>query len=46
MEANGRVNSASDGTPLSFPGVLIDIEERRAVEPLTAYSDVSGKLTR
>lgn len=32
LEANGRVNSASDGTPLSFPGVLIDIEERRAVE--------------
>ena len=29
---NGRVDHAPDGTPLSFPGVLIDVEERRAVE--------------
>ncbi|GGM19131.1 histidine kinase [Pseudomonas asuensis] len=32
IEANGRVEHAEDGTPLSFPGVLIDVEERRAVE--------------
>ncbi|UPG74822.1 PAS domain-containing protein (plasmid) [Roseomonas gilardii subsp. gilardii] len=32
IEANGRVDLAPDGTPLSFPGVLIDVEERRAVE--------------
>lgn len=30
LEANGRVDHAPDGTPISFPGVLIDIEERRA----------------
>ncbi len=32
LEANGRVDHAPDGTPLSFPGVLIDVNERRAVE--------------
>ena len=32
LEANGRVDLAADGTPLSFPGVLIDVEDRRAVE--------------
>ena len=32
IEANGRVDHAPDGTPLSFPGVLVDVEERRAVE--------------
>lgn len=32
IEANGRVDRAEDGTPLSFPGVLIDVDERRAVE--------------
>ncbi|MBE7156924.1 MAG: PAS domain S-box protein [Rhodospirillales bacterium] len=32
IEANGRVDHAEDGTPLSFPGVLLDVEERRAVE--------------
>ena len=32
IEANGRVNRAADGMPLSLPGVLIDLEERRAVE--------------
>ena len=31
LEANGRVDHAPDGTPLSFPGVLIDLEERRAI---------------
>jgi len=32
LEANGRVDMAPDGTPLSFPGVLINMQERRAVE--------------
>ncbi len=32
IEANGRVEHGADGTPLSFPGVLIDVEGRRAVE--------------
>ena len=32
LEANGRVEHTSDGTPTSFPGVLIDVEERRKVE--------------
>ncbi len=32
IEANGRVDHAGDGTPSSFPGVLIDVEERRVVE--------------
>ncbi|WP_293779587.1 response regulator [uncultured Oxalicibacterium sp.] len=32
LEANGRVELAADGTPLKFPGVLIDVEGRRAVE--------------
>lgn len=32
IEANGRVELAADGTPLSFPGVLINIEDRHAIE--------------
>ena len=32
IEANGRVERGPDGTPLSFPGVLIDVDKRRAVE--------------
>ncbi len=32
IEANGRVDLAPDGTPLSFPGVLIDVEEKRALQ--------------
>lgn len=32
IEANGRVEFAPDGTPLNFPGVLLDVEERRAAE--------------
>nr|WP_229259962.1 hybrid sensor histidine kinase/response regulator [Duganella aquatilis] len=32
LEANGRVELAADGTPAAFPGVLIDMEGRRAVE--------------
>ena len=32
LEANGRVDKAPDGTPLRFPGVLLDVETRRADE--------------
>jgi len=32
IEANGRVDRDADGTPLRFPGVLIDVEQRRALE--------------
>ncbi|WP_164876171.1 PAS domain-containing sensor histidine kinase [Falsirhodobacter deserti] len=32
IEANGRVDKGADGTSLSFPGVLLDIEERRRTE--------------
>jgi PAS domain S-box-containing protein len=32
VEANGHVEQAADGTPLRFPGVLLDIEARRATE--------------
>ncbi|CAN5892783.1 hypothetical protein BH11PSE8_BH11PSE8_28720 [soil metagenome] len=32
LQANGRVEHDPDGAPLRFPGVLIDIEDRRAVE--------------
>ncbi|WP_338662436.1 PAS domain-containing protein [Pararoseomonas sp. SCSIO 73927] len=32
IEANGRVDHGPDGTPLSFPGVVLDVQERRAVE--------------
>lgn len=32
IEANGRVDYGPDGTPLRFPGVLIDIQDRRTIE--------------
>lgn len=32
VEANGRVDVGPDGAPLSFPGVLIDIDESREIE--------------
>ena len=32
IEANGRVDHGEDGTPLNFPGVLIDVEDRRSIE--------------
>lgn len=32
LEANGRVDLGADGKALSFPGVLIDIEDRRTIE--------------
>ncbi len=32
IEANGRVDQDETGVPIRFPGVLIDIEHRRAIE--------------
>jgi len=32
IEANGRVELSEEGSPLRFPGVLIDVQERRSVE--------------
>ncbi len=32
IEANGRVEQGEDGTPLRFPGVLLDLEQRREME--------------
>jgi PAS domain S-box-containing protein len=32
IEANGRVDQDENRTPIRFPGVLIDIEHRRAIE--------------
>ena len=32
IEANGRVDLDADGVAIRFPGVLIDIEHRRAIE--------------
>jgi PAS domain S-box-containing protein len=32
IEANGRVDHDANGTPIRFPGVLIDIDHRRAIE--------------
>ncbi|UQY32582.1 response regulator [Pseudomonas fulva] len=32
IEANGRCERAPDGTPLRFPGVLMDIDERKRTE--------------
>jgi len=32
IEGNGYVTQAPDGSPQTFPGVLVDIEDRRAVE--------------
>jgi signal transduction histidine kinase len=32
LEANGRVEHDATGMPIKFPGVLLDIDERRAIE--------------
>jgi signal transduction histidine kinase len=32
IEVNGRVEHGPDGTPLRFSGVVLDIDERRAIE--------------
>ncbi|WP_342106152.1 GAF domain-containing protein [Methylobacterium sp. SI9] len=39
IEANGRVDRGPDGTPLSFPGVLLDIEDRRAAQEALRESE-------
>lgn len=39
IEASGYVSRSEDGTPISFPGVLIDIEERRRAEQRVAVSE-------
>lgn len=39
IEANGRVDKGADGTPLSFPGVLLDVEERRRTETALRASE-------
>ncbi len=39
IEANGRVEQGPDGTPLSFPGVLLDVEERRAAQEALRASE-------
>ena len=43
IEANGRVDHAPDGTPTRFPGVLLDVERRRALE---AERDRAAQLLR
>ncbi|TNC51623.1 PAS domain S-box protein [Rubellimicrobium rubrum] len=43
IEANGRVDHGPDGTPLRFPGVLLDVEERRA---LLAERDRAAQLLK
>jgi PAS domain S-box-containing protein len=42
IEANGRVDHDASGTPVRFPGVLIDIEHRRAIE--AALRDLNQQL--
>ncbi|MCC8442445.1 PAS domain-containing protein [Xanthomonas cannabis] len=49
LEANGRVEKGADGTPLRFPGVLLDIEARHALSEerdraLAALRELSDTL--
>ena len=39
IEANGRVDKDEHGTSLSFPGVLLDVEERRAAQEALRASE-------
>lgn len=39
IEANGRVDAAPDGSAVSFPGVLLDVEERRRTETALRASE-------
>lgn len=39
LEANGRVEHGPDGTPLRFPGVLIDITARRFEKILSEFGE-------
>jgi PAS domain S-box-containing protein len=43
IEANGRVDLGAEGTPLRFPGVLLDVEARRTLE---AERDRASALLR
>ena len=42
IEANGRVDQDAEGAPVRFPGVLIDIDHRRAIE--AALRDLNQQL--
>ena len=44
IEANGRVEHAADGTPLRFPGVLLDISGRKAADDARAASEARLRL--
>lgn len=43
IQANGRVDHAPDGTPVRFPGVLLEVGQRRALE---AERDRATQLLR
>jgi signal transduction histidine kinase/DNA-binding response OmpR family regulator len=42
IESHGRVDQDADGAPVRFPGVLVDIEHRRAIE--AALRDLNQQL--
>ena len=45
IEANGRVELSEDGSPLRFPGVLLDVEEsRRAETALRASEEFNRRI--
>ena len=44
IEANGRVELAADGTPLRFPGVLLDVSARRAANEARLASEARLRL--
>jgi PAS domain S-box-containing protein len=44
IEANGRVEHATDGTPLRFPGVLLDISARKAADDARFASEARLRL--
>ncbi len=44
VEANGRVDPGPDGAPIRFPGILIDVDHRRAIE--TALREMNEDLER
>jgi len=44
IEANGRVEHGADGTPLRFPGVLLDISGRKAADDARNASEARLRL--
>ena len=44
VEANGRVDLGPDGAPIRFPGILINVDHRRAIE--TALREMNEDLER